>query len=130
MESVLKIDPENAEALNFIGYTFADRGIRLDEAEKMIKKALTLKPGNVYMIDSLGWVYFRQNRMELAIKYLKEASDGLPNDATIAEHLGDAYAKAGRTSEAIEIYRQALKLNPANGDLKKKLDELTKGKIP
>jgi Flp pilus assembly protein TadD len=68
--------------------------------------------------------------MELAIKYLKEASDGLPNDATIAEHLGDAYAKAGRTSEAIEIYRQALKLNPANGDLKKKLDELTKGKIP
>ncbi len=130
MESVLKIDPENADALNFIGYTFADRGVRLDEAEKMIKKALTLKPGNVYMIDSLGWVYFRQNRMDLAIKYLKEASNGLPNDATIAEHLGDAYAKAGRMSEAIEIYRQALKLNPANSDLQKKLDELIKGKRP
>jgi tetratricopeptide (TPR) repeat protein len=130
MESVLKIDPENADALNFIGYTFADRGIRLDEAEKMIKKALNLKPGNVYMIDSLGWVYFRQNRMDMAIKYLKEASDGLPNDATIAEHLGDAYAKAGRVSEAVEIYRQALKLNPANGDLQKKLADLIKGKKP
>jgi Flp pilus assembly protein TadD len=130
MESVLKIDPENADALNFIGYTFADRGIRLDEAEKMIKKALTLKPGNVYMIDSLGWVYFRQNRMDLALKYLKEASAGLPTDATIAEHLGDAYTKAGRVSEAVEIYRQALKLNPANGDLQKKLNELIKGKKP
>ncbi|MGZ3579862.1 MAG: tetratricopeptide repeat protein, partial [Syntrophales bacterium] len=130
MESVLKIDPAHADALNFIGYTLADRGIRLDEAEKMIKKALMLKPGNVYMIDSLGWVYFRQNRMDLAIKYLKEASDGLPNDPTIAEHLGDAYAKAGRASEAAEIYRQALKLNPANGDLQKKLNDLIKGKKP
>jgi Flp pilus assembly protein TadD len=68
--------------------------------------------------------------MDLAIKYLKEASDGLPNDPTIAEHLGDAYAKAGRTSEAVEIYRQALKLNPANGDLQKKLNDLIKGKKP
>ena len=130
MEAVLKIDPENADALNFIGYTFADRGIRLDEAEKMIKRALTLKPGNIYMIDSLGWVYFRQNRMDLAIKYLKEASDGLPNDPTIAEHLGDAYTKAGQASEAVEVYKQALKLNPANGDLQKKLNELIKGKKP
>jgi tetratricopeptide (TPR) repeat protein len=130
MESVLKIDPANADALNFIGYTYADRGIRLDEAEKMIKKALTLKPGNVYMIDSLGWVYFRQNRMDMAIKYLKEASDGLPKDPTIAEHLGDAYAKAGKMSEAIEIYKRALKLNPANGDLQKKIDDLVKEKKP
>ena len=130
MELVLKIDPTNADALNFIGYTYADRGIRLDEAEDMIKKALTLKPGNAYMIDSLGWVYFRKNRMDLAIKYLKEASDGLPNDPMIAEHLGDAYTKAGRMSEAIEIYKQALKLNPANGDLQKKLDELIKRKMP
>jgi Flp pilus assembly protein TadD len=82
------------------------------------------------MIDSLGWVYFRQNRMDLAIKYLKEAADGLPNDPTIAEHLGDAYTKAGKVSEAVEVYRQALKLNPANGDLQKKLSELIKGKKP
>jgi len=130
MESVLKIDPDNAEALNFIGYTFADRGIKLDEAEKMIKKALDLKPGNGYMIDSLGWVYFRQNRMDLAIKYLKVAADALPVDATIAEHLGDAYAKAGMIREAIEIYTKALKLSPGRIDLQKKVDGLTKEKRP
>ena len=94
----------------------------------MIKKALHLKPGNGYMTDSLGWVYFRQSRVDLAIKYLKEASDALPNDATIAEHLGDAYTKAGRNSEAIEIYRRALKLNPGNNDLQKKVDGLLKEK--
>jgi tetratricopeptide (TPR) repeat protein len=130
MESVLKIDPDNAEALNFMGYTFADRGIRLAEAEKMINKALTLKPGNGYMIDSLGWVYFRQSRLDLAIKYLKEALNAVPNDATIAEHLGDAYTKAGKVSEAIEMYRRALRLNPANNDLQKKIDELIKSKMP
>jgi tetratricopeptide (TPR) repeat protein len=78
------------------------------------------------MIDSLGWVYFRQSRVDLAIQYLKEASNALPNDATIAEHLGDAYTKAGKISEAIEIYQRALKLNPGNNELQKKIDGLLK----
>jgi tetratricopeptide (TPR) repeat protein len=82
------------------------------------------------MIDSLGWVYFRQSRLDLAIKYLKEALNAVPNDATIAEHLGDAYTKAGKVSEAIEMYRQALRLNPGNNDLQKKIDELIKAKMP
>jgi len=122
----LGFDPENAEALNFIGYTYADRGIHLEKAEKLIEKAIELKPGNGYMTDSLGWVYFRQNRTELAITYLKKALDALPEDATIAEHLGDAYAKAGMIREAVEIYRQALKRTPDNRPLQKKLDDLLK----
>jgi tetratricopeptide (TPR) repeat protein len=130
MEVVLEVDPENAEALNFIGYTYADKGIHLEKAEILIKKALELKPGNGYMIDSLGWVYFKQNRTDLAIKYLKEASDKLPNDTTIAEHLGDAYEKAGMIREAIEIYRQALKRTPDNHPLQKKLDDLLKKGTP
>ncbi|PJC73170.1 MAG: hypothetical protein CO012_10025, partial [Syntrophobacterales bacterium CG_4_8_14_3_um_filter_49_14] len=87
-------------------------------------KALQLKPGNGYMIDSLGWVYFRQDKMDQAIKHLKEASDTLPDDVAIAEHLGDAYARAGRTGEALEVYKRALKLNPASQVLQKKIDEL------
>jgi tetratricopeptide (TPR) repeat protein len=126
METVLEYDPENAEAFNFIGYTYADRGIQLEKAEALIKKALELKPGNGYMIDSLGWVYFRQNRTDLAIKYLKEASDKMPNDPTIAEHLADAYTKAGMIREAIETYRQTLKISPDSHHLKKKLDALLK----
>ena len=126
MRTLLKIDPDHADALNFIGYSYADRGINLGEAEKMIQKALQLKPGNGYMIDSLGWTYFKQNRIDLAIQYLKEAASLLPNDGTVAEHLGDAYLKAGRSQEALESYQRALKLNPASGSLPKKIDDLPK----
>ncbi|GAI73865.1 unnamed protein product, partial [marine sediment metagenome] len=111
MEEILKIEPESAEALNFIGYSYADRGIKLEQAEKMIKKALKLKPGDGYITDSLGWVYLKQNKLDLAIEYLKKASDLLPDDPTIAEHLGDAYAKAGRVKDALKTYKQVLKLN-------------------
>lgn len=124
MRSILRFDPDNAEALNFIGYSWADRGINLDEAEKMIKMALELKPKAAHIIDSLGWVYFRQGKNDLAIKYLTEALEGLPDDPTIAEHLGDALEKDGRLNEAIEIYRRALKSNPDKSGLKKKIADL------
>jgi tetratricopeptide (TPR) repeat protein len=126
MRSLLKIDPDHADALNFIGYSYADRGINLGEAEKMIQKALQLKPGNGYMLDSLGWTYFKQNRIDLALQYLKEAAALLPNDSTIAEHLGDAYLKAGRRQEALESFQRALKFNPASRTLPKKIADLAK----
>ena len=126
MEKILKIDPESAEALNFIGYSYADRGIKLNKAETMIQKALKLKTGDGYITDSLGWVYFKKNNLKLAIKYLKKASDSLPNDPTIAEHLGDAYAKAGRFKDALKTYRRALKLKPDDKRLQKKIDEIMK----
>jgi len=128
MEKVLKIDPDNAEALNFIGYTYADRGINLEQAEQMIKKALTLKPGSGYIVDSLGWVYFRQERINEAISSLQEAAAALPEDAAIAEHLGDAYAKAGQRDKALDVYRKALKLNSGSDSLRRKIDDLQGGK--
>jgi tetratricopeptide (TPR) repeat protein len=124
MEAILKQEPDNPEALNFIGYSWADRGIRLDEAEAMIKKALSLKPGDGFITDSLGWVYFRKNRFDEAIRYLKEASAILPEDAAIADHLGDAYEKAGRLKEALEQYEKALKLKPDMKGLQEKIDAL------
>jgi tetratricopeptide (TPR) repeat protein len=125
MEEILKQDPDNPEALNFIGYSWADRGIKLDEAETMIKKALSLKPGDGFITDSLGWVYFKKNRIEEAIKYLKEAATILPEDAAITEHLGDAYAKGGKLKDALEQYQKAQKLKPDTKGLKEKIDELT-----
>jgi len=124
METVLKMDSKNAEAMNFIGYTYADRGIKLAEAEDLIRKALSLKPGNAYMLDSLGWVCFRQNRLTEAIKYLKEAADALPQDATVAEHLGDVYAESGQIEAARGIYMQVMKLNPDNTTIPKKIENL------
>lgn len=124
MQEVLKVEPDHAEALNFIGYMYADRGIRLDEAEQMIRKALQLKPGNAYMIDSLGWVCFRLNRLEEALGHLKEAAQLLPEDAAILEHLGDVYVRAGQPREAAEAYDRAIRFNSANELLKKKRAEL------
>jgi len=109
---------------------YADRGIHLDEAETLIRKALELKPGNGYMIDSLGWVFFRQNRMEEAIRHLKQASEILPEDAAILEHLGDVYVRSGRLQEAAEAYEKAIRFNPGNDLLKKKRDDLHRAKTP
>ena len=130
MQMVLKLDPDHADALNFIGYMYADQGIHLDEAERMIKKALELKPGNGYMTDSLGWLYFRKNRLDEAIRYLKEASEALPEDAAILDHLGDAYVRAGKIQEAIDAYRRAIRFNPDSEPLKKKLNDLLGEKRP
>jgi len=121
MEALLEVDPDNADAINFIGYSYAERNIRLAEAEELIKKALRLKPNNGYIMDSLGWVYFRQNRMDLAISYLQKAVDLLPDDPTIAGHLGDAYKKDGQIEKALDVYQEALHRNPENNDLKEKI---------
>ena len=125
MKKVLEIDPDHPEALNFIGYMYADRGLNLDEAERLIRKAILLKPGNGYMLDSLGWVLFRKNRLDESIRYLKEASGLLPEDPTILEHLGDVYLQSGATREAVETFRKALQLNPGNEKLEKKAADLT-----
>jgi len=126
METVLSIDPDNAEALNFIGYSYADRGINLDEAEKMIVKALKIKPDNGYMIDSLGWVHFRKNKLDSALKNLKKAMELLPDDANVIEHLGDVYAKMGKAKEAQKMYNRAFKIDPKNSSLQKKIEDATK----
>jgi tetratricopeptide (TPR) repeat protein len=128
MEMVLAIDPDNAEALNFIGYSYADRGMNLDEAEKMIVKALKIKPDNGYLIDSLGWVHFKKNNLGSAVKHLKQALELLPDDVNIIEHMGDVYVKLNKTKEAQEMYNRALKIEPNNSSVKKKLEDLTRQK--
>ena len=126
MKAVLKIDPDHADALNFIGYSYADRGVNLGEAEKLILKAMKLKPGNGYITDSRGWVYYRQNRYDLALKHLQEAAAILPEDGAIAEHLGDVYLKTGQRDKALAAYQRALKLNPDSAILPRKIAELLK----
>ena len=128
METILSIDPDNAEALNFIGYSYADRGINLAEAEKLIIKALQIKPDNGYIIDSLGWVYFKQGKFAQALSRIKKAMEIMPADAAIIEHLGDIYLKMDRLKEAREAYEKALKIDPKKESLQKKLESLIKKK--
>jgi tetratricopeptide (TPR) repeat protein len=107
MERVLKIDPEHANALNFIGYSWAEKGIRLDEAEAMIKKALSQKPDDGFIVDSLGWVYYKKGDLKGALTELLKAHELLPDDPTIAEHLGDTYSGLADSAKAIEYYKKA-----------------------
>lgn len=109
---VLAIDADHGPTLNYLGYMWADRGENLERAEAMLEKAVALEPRNGAYLDSLGWVYFRLGKLDLAKKYLEEAAQVVPDDPTIQEHLGDLYARMGREDEALGHYRTALGLEP------------------
>jgi tetratricopeptide (TPR) repeat protein len=122
MQKIIQFDPDHADALNFIGYTYAEQGVKLDTALNMIKKALEFKPESGYILDSLGWVYFQKGMYNDAVYYLEKASGLTPDDPTIAEHLGDAYLGKKEYVKARRFYKKALLLNPVNAEkLKKKI---------
>ncbi len=104
----LVVDPNNAEALNDYGYMLAEQGVRLDEAEKMVKQALASDAGNSAYLDSLGWTYYKLNRLTDAREYLLKAVARSPHDPTILGHLGDVYDRLGETKLAIETWEKAL----------------------
>ncbi len=106
---VLKMNPENASVLNYLGYMLADRNVRLSEAHDMVRKALDLDPHNGAYLDSLGWVYFRQGKLAEAEDYLKRALAKASRDPTIHDHLGDVYLQQGRLKEAVGEWERALK---------------------
>ncbi len=103
-------DPKNAEAMNYLGYTFADRGVKLEEAQQLITKALDLDPGNGAFLDSLGWVDFRLNRLDQAADELRKAldSDATEGDPTVHDHLGEVYFKQGKIKEAVQQWEAAV----------------------
>ncbi|MFP4390703.1 MAG: tetratricopeptide repeat protein, partial [Desulfococcaceae bacterium] len=122
MKTVIDMDPKNANALNYLGYTYADMGIRLDEAERLIREALKYKPDDGYIIDSLGWVFYRRGDYETALVHLLRATELAPDDPVILEHVGDAYHKLDEPEKALEYYRRSLeKRDPEEdaGDIRK-----------
>lgn len=108
MRALLVVNPEHAEALNFVGYAYAEQGVRLEDAEKLVRRALDLKPRSGHILDSLGWVLFRRGDARKAVEVLEQAEALAGPDATILEHLGDAYRATARLPEAAQAYRRAL----------------------
>jgi tetratricopeptide (TPR) repeat protein len=108
MRALLAVNPDHAEALNFLGYTYAEQGIRLEEAERLVRRALELKPRSGHVFDSLGWVLFRRGDHRKAVELLEQADSLAGPDTTILEHLGDAYRAAARLGDAAQAYRRAL----------------------
>jgi Flp pilus assembly protein TadD len=115
MRGLLVLEPDHAEAMNFIGYVLADQNVHLDEAERQVRGALGLEPRAAHMHDSLGWVLHRRGDHAGAVAALEEALRLSGPDPTVLEHLGDAYRALGRTPEAVGAWRRAL-AEPGDGD--------------
>lgn len=107
-KKALELNPNQAQVLNYLGYSWVDRNTNLQEGLEMIKKAVELKPDDGYIVDSLGWAYFRLGRFDDAVTELERAVQLKAGDATINDHLGDAYWRVGRKLEATFQWRQAL----------------------
>jgi tetratricopeptide (TPR) repeat protein len=101
-------DPKNADALNSLAYMLAERGQKLDEAVTLVERALAIEAGNGAYLDTLGWAYYKQNRLDRAEKPLRDAAEQLPSVSVIQDHLGDLLNKRGLFQEAIDAWQKAL----------------------
>jgi tetratricopeptide (TPR) repeat protein len=119
LKKALEMQPEQPHVLNYLGYSWIDQGINLDEAMKMIRRAVDQRPDDGYIVDSLGWAYYRIADYENAVKHLERAIDLKPEDPTINDHLGDAYWRVGRTLEAKFQWAHARDLKPEADELPK-----------
>jgi tetratricopeptide (TPR) repeat protein len=141
MKRVLEKDPDHAGALNYVGYTWAERGVNLEEAEAMITRAVELRPDDGYIADSLGWVYYMRAQpllesgrveeahalLDRALVELQRAAELTGGDSVISEHLGDLFLLLGQKERALRMYEEALRLEPRFDEqpaLLKKLEEL------
>ena len=124
----LALSPDQPFVLNYLGYSWADQGHRLNDARQMIQRAAEKRPNDGAITDSLGWVMYRQGNAKDAVKELERAAELEPEDATINGHLGDAYWAAGRKVEAQYQWRRALTLNPPPDDAAKLEAKLNTGR--
>jgi tetratricopeptide (TPR) repeat protein len=118
LRKLIQVRPEHAHAYNALGYSFADRNLRLPEARKLVEKALELSPEDFYIIDSMGWVQYREGKLKDAAATLQRAYTGRP-DAEIGAHLGEVLWQMGQRDEAKRVWDEALKTAPENETLLK-----------
>ncbi len=123
LRGIIARKPDFQHAYNALGYSFAERGIHLDEAEQLVRKALEMSPGDPFITDSLAWVKFRRGDLQEALRLLESAYATRP-DVEIAAHLGEVLWAVGQQERAKEIWRQALSINPDNATLRETLQRL------
>ncbi|HME30180.1 MAG TPA: tetratricopeptide repeat protein [Pseudolabrys sp.] len=129
LKKALELFPDQPHVLNYLGYSWIDQGIKLDEGMEMIKKAVQQRPDDGYIVDSLGWAYYRLGNYEEATKQLERAIELRPEDPTINDHLGDAYWRVGRVLEARFQWAHARDLKPDPEELPK-IEEKLKSGLP
>ncbi len=129
LKRAVEIAPEEASALNYLGYSWAERGENLEEAFELIEKAISLEPNSGAIIDSLGWAHYQLGDYKVAVGHLEHAASLEPGDPTITDHLGDVYWRLGREIEAQYQWRRVLELEP-NDRLKTAVEEKLAGGLP
>lgn len=120
MQKVLELDPNHVQSMNYLAFTWAEMGARLPEAEKLARRALQLEPKDGYVLDTLGWILYKQAKLSESIKFLEAAHANQSKVSIIAEHLGDAYYKQAMVEKAKQMYRKAAELETD----KKKAEEI------
>ena len=123
----LELQPEQPLVLNYLGYSWVDKGVKLTEAMRMIQRAVELRPNDGYIVDSLGWAFYRLGNYTQAAQQLEHAVELHPQDPTINDHLGDAYWQLGRVVEARNQWRRALQFGPEADEIKTIEAKLDKG---
>ncbi|MBV8769171.1 MAG: tetratricopeptide repeat protein [Hyphomicrobiales bacterium] len=129
LKKALELSPDQPLVLNYLGYSWVDQGMNIDEAFKMLRRAVDLRPKDGYVIDSLGWAYYRMGRYDDAVHTLEKAIELKPNDATINNHLGDAYWHVGRKLEATFQWAHARDMQPEPEDLPGILKKIETGML-
>jgi Flp pilus assembly protein TadD len=125
LKLALKLKPEQPLVMNYLAYTWVEQGVNMTEALQMLRRAVELRPEDGFIIDSLGWAYFKVGDYKTAIQYLEQAIQLEPSEATINDHLGDAYWRVGRKLEARYQWQHALTLKPEQGEepkIRKKIE--------
>ncbi|ALA60164.1 hypothetical protein NITMOv2_3773 [Nitrospira moscoviensis] len=127
MEAALALDPHHADALNYLGYSYAERGIKIDQALSLTRQAVALKPDNGYYVDSLGWAFYKSGMLAEALNEIKRAVSLVGDDPVIYEHLGEIYMKQERLADAREAWLHSLELDPSNEKLLQRFREYGMG---
>ena len=117
----LELDPEHAEAYNYLAYMWAEKGVKLDQAFKYINSALKLNPKSGAFLDTLGWIYYRNEQYKEALEQINHAAEIIPDDPTIIDHLGDVLYKLGDEKQALPHWERSFILDPENAKLAEKL---------
>ncbi|MBT4908349.1 MAG: tetratricopeptide repeat protein, partial [Rhodospirillaceae bacterium] len=106
----LELSPDQPLVLNYLGYSWLEQGMHLERAQAMIEKAVSLRPNDGYIVDSLGWAFYRLGDYDRAVRQLERAVELMPNDPVINDHLGDALRQAGRRLEARFQWTRSIEL--------------------
>ncbi|KQS67775.1 hypothetical protein ASG39_05195 [Rhizobium sp. Leaf371] len=129
-KKALELNPDQPQVLNYLGYSWVDKNINLEEGLNMIRRAVDLKPDDGYIVDSLGWAYFRLGQFDEAVAELERAAELMAGDPTINDHLGDAYWRVGRKLEAVFQWNQTLELKPEDDEIAKIKAKIENGLPP